>query len=89
MLVKKVSKELVHRQDRINWLIYWKHFSHKKQNYCSEVNCLNAQQEAVLARAMHGDDIFVVPLCEKHASNLEETIEIEEQIERIPYDMTL
>ena len=92
MIVKKVSEDLKTHEVRELWLEYWQHYSKRHDVYCSEAHCLEPASDGVLVQCVSGPDkgkIFVIPLCEAHCKNLTGTLEIGDQTEAIPCDLTL
>lgn len=91
MLVSRLPEEFITQQAKENWLSYWKHFSHKSHTNCSEVNCLAKQEQAIFIsrQTENKEPIFVIPLCKDHSNNYTDHIEIHDEIELIPIDLTL
>jgi hypothetical protein len=91
MLVQKVSQDIISTQSRKHWLDYWKHFSDSRHAFCAEVNCLCEQEQAVLVTypKLPKHRIFVIPLCQKHSDNLVDQLEVNDDIEFVPCDLTL
>lgn len=91
MLVKNVSEDLTSELSKKNWLAYWQYFSANKSEYCAEVNCLNHHDYGALVtpNPTHYEETYVVPLCKMHSDNDKEQINIAENAEMIPANMTL
>ncbi|MCA2017793.1 hypothetical protein LDJ79_16860 [Vibrio tritonius] len=92
MIVKKVSEDLRSHEVRELWLEYWQHYSKKHDEYCSEAHCLNHSSDGVLVTCNCGEQqgkVFVIPLCEAHCKNLQGQLEIGDQTEVIPSNLTL
>lgn len=91
MLVLRLSEELVTPQAKEHWLAYWKHFSRDSHAHCSAHNCKNAQEQAIFVAHPKNkdDDVFVIPLCKEHSNAQTDQIEIHDDIELVPFDLTL
>ncbi len=93
MIVKKVTDTELCEKARKDWLAYWRHFNHQPEGFCNEINCLNHATEAVLVacEATREQDgrLFVVPLCQAHSDNFSGYLEIADETELLPYDLTL
>ncbi|MCD9496593.1 hypothetical protein [Photobacterium carnosum] len=89
MIVINVSEELKTEQVKVDWLDYWRHFSMIKNNFCSEVNCLNSQDYGALVKKFDDKGLYVLPLCKKHSDNMLKQIEISDTTEIISAEFTL
>ncbi|MCD9515618.1 hypothetical protein [Photobacterium carnosum] len=89
MIVINVSEELKTEQAKIDWLAYWRYFSIVKNNFCSEVNCLNSQDYGALVKKSDDKSLYVLPLCKKHSDNILKQIEILDSAEMISVEFTL
>jgi hypothetical protein len=91
LLVSPLSEELITAKAKENWLSYWKYYTKSSHVHCSEAHCLNHQEQAVLVSYKKEgiNNIFVIPLCLEHSNNMTKQMEIYDEVDLIPIDLTL
>lgn len=59
-----------------------------KHEFCAEVNCTNQYTRQVLVKKTniedHDEELFAVPLCQKHYENFHGQIELENSVQVVP-----
>lgn len=90
MIVTNISDELINNKDKQQLLEYWQRNSSQHSNYCSQTNCVAEATHAVLVKASEDDQqTYVITLCKAHSENFNCSLEISEEAEVIPADLTL
>lgn len=90
MIVNSIIDSHIRDKAKQDWFEYWLHYSHNHQCLCSEANCTHTSDRGVLIKlSSNKNKIFVIPLCKAHSDNLVTQLEISDNTEVIPANLTL
>ncbi len=91
MIVSNAFNESLTEKSKQHWLSYWKHFDKKHYHFCAEVNCTNEHHHGALVKqnSVAEEFLFVIPLCKEHSNSFRDQIELDQNIEIIPAELSL